>query len=105
MADKVILRKGNLFFECPAQDCGLVRVPVVDGQEHKWTWNGSLDKPTLQPSVKITWDFGEPPKFNCCHFMVIEGVIHFQNDCTHELNNQVVPMLDITEEFKQYLGD
>jgi hypothetical protein len=105
---KMILRKGNLYWECPAPNCGLVRIPVEGSTsgETKWAWNGSLDKPTLTPSVKVTWDFGDPPAtHNCCHFNVTDGVIHFHGDCTHDMKNQTIPMPEITEEFRVFLGD
>lgn len=101
---KVIFRKNALLFECPAQECGLVRIPLEG--EPKWKWNGSVDNPTLSPSVRITWDFGEPPnvKHNQCHFVIENGIIKFDNDCTHELKGQKVPMLELAEDFLQFHG-
>lgn len=92
---KVLLRKGFLHWECPASICGHVRVPV-EGQK-AWEWNGSLDLPTISPSVKVDWYFGEAPnkQIFCCHCIITEGVITFCGDCTHELANQKVVMLDI----------
>jgi hypothetical protein len=102
---KVVLRKNALYFECPAQNCGNVRVPL-DGEPH-WNWNGSLDKPTITPSVKIQWDFGEEPNrtHNICHFNVIDGVLHFCADCTHELKGQKIPMPDVAPDFEKFLAD
>jgi Family of unknown function (DUF6527) len=105
---KAVLRKNALFFECPAKSCGLVRVPIkaTPGKDGPiWSWNGSLDKPTLTPSVRISWDFseGRDRKHNCCHFHVIDGVFHFHADCTHELKGQKVPMPDVTDEFTKSL--
>lgn len=101
---KMVLRKDALYFECPAQNCGLVRVPLKG--EPRWTWNGSLDKPTLAPSVRISWDFGEAPNrtHNCCHFNITDGVIQFAADSTHELKGQNVPMADVTAEFQQFMA-
>jgi hypothetical protein len=82
-----------------------VRVPL-EGEPH-WSWSGSFEKPTITPSVKITWDFGEPPNqiHNCCHFNITDGIIEFCNDCTHELKGQKVPMVDVSQDFEKFLAD
>jgi hypothetical protein len=102
MGAKVVLRNNTLLFECPASICGTVRVPL-QGEPH-WNWNGSLDAPTLTPSVRITWDWGEPPNHvhNCCHFNITDGSIQFHGDCTHELKGKTIAMADVTEEFNNY---
>lgn len=102
---KVLLHKGYLYWECPAQNCGLVRIPVEG--DRKWTWNGNLDKPTLAPSVRITWDFGVAPNrvSNCCHFNVTDGQIVFHDDCTHELKGKTLAMPDLTEDVLRFMSD
>lgn len=81
----------------------------------QWKWNGDRDKPTLGPSVKITsghhsqnWQGTDcwctynkehadnPSLFTCgiCHFVLTEGIIYYQNDCTHELANKSIPLPD-----------
>ena len=72
---KVLLRKGYLHWTCPASICGNVRVPI-EGPK-MWNWNRSLDCPSLSPSIKIQWDFGEEPKHFCCHCNIADGVISF----------------------------
>lgn len=80
-----------LIFWCPA--CGeRHRVTVAPG---RWSWNGDPEKPTIGPSVKVTWTFGPSHTPRCCHFHVENGEIKYCNDCTHELNNQTVPMHDV----------
>jgi hypothetical protein len=61
-----------------------------------WTWNGSLEKPTFQPSILVRWQFGvEDRKDMVCHSFVTEGNIQFLSDCTHELAGQTVPLEDV----------
>ena len=50
-----------------------------------WTWNGSVDRPTLTPSVLA---FGHQR----CHSFVTDGKIQFLSDCTHSLVNQTVAL-------------
>jgi Family of unknown function (DUF6527) len=59
-----------------------------------WSWNGSLDKPTLRPSVLTIWEGGDPTVKVVCHSFVNEGVVQFLDDCTHELAGLNVPLLE-----------
>lgn len=74
-----------------------------------WTWNGSTDAPTLRPSVlthgthrmtdaeyeairsgvKIT------PRPYRCHSWINDGAAQFLDDCSHDMANQTVPLLDV----------
>ena len=64
----------------------------------KWSWNGSLEKPTFSPSVLV----GYPPDFSeqRCHSFVTDGKIQFLSDCHHDLRGQTMelPDLDMTTE-------
>lgn len=61
----------------------------------KWSWNGSVDKPTLRPSVETdSWRGWK------CHSWITEGNAVFLDDCTHEFRNQTVPLLDANAERK-----
>lgn len=102
-------------FKCPG--CGdhhMVAVGRPNGGRPLWGWNGSLDRPTFTPSVRVTWrdftaagetaldawhDAGCPkpmPKFEaqdfCCHSFVTDGRIQFLSDCTHSLAGQTVDL-------------
>lgn len=71
--------KTYLLFECPA--CASPHGVVVKGpKEPVWGWNGSLDAPTLTPSVCCRW--GSQLEF-VCHFHVTDGTIAYCGDCTH----------------------
>ncbi|WP_374503089.1 DUF6527 family protein [Zoogloea sp.] len=54
-----------------------------------WTWNGSTDTPTLRPSVLT-----EGHNFRC-HSWINDGQAQFLHDCSHELANTTVDLLDV----------
>ena len=107
--------KGNnadmLAFKCIG--CG--REHFIDPK--RWTFNGDYEKPTLAPSILVTWSHpkgysndnpapkgwdGEMVK-EVCHSFVREGKIQFLGDCTHELKNQTIDLPDINlEDWKWY---
>lgn len=57
-----------------------------------WSWDGDVDKPTLEPSLLS----------RCgdivCHSFVRNGVVQFLSDCTHELRDQHVELLDVEDD-------
>jgi len=55
----------------------------------RWNWNGSIEFPTVTPSVKHT----APPTNYCCHYFITDGKFHYCGDCSHSLSGQVVDML------------
>lgn len=100
----------SLLFWCPGcQD--LHSVVIAPG---RWSWNNDSDHPTFSPGVHVTSghytpDFKpgeacwctfnaahprEPSSFRCinCNSFVIEGLIHFGQDCTHKLAGQRIPI-------------
>lgn len=101
-------------FRCPG--CGDMHVVPVKGAG-AWTWNGSLETPTLSPSLLArsghyvpewqgdecwcTWNVssGDPAPFTCsvCHSFVMNGRIQFLSDCTHALAGQTVELPDIEQ--------
>lgn len=65
-----------------------------------WTWNGSIDAPTFDPSF-LTWADPNPnalpeyPKYRNgfrCHSFIREGKIEFLTDCTHKLAGRTVTL-------------
>lgn len=97
-------------FLCPG--CALITgwerfFHVVDTNgTHKWGWNGSLDKPTLTPSV-LNWlehrpDEDEEERKHVdsrrCHLYVRDGRIEYLSDCGHPLAGQTVDLPDIDHE-------
>lgn len=86
MADKMHRmgqnERGEVYaFHCPG--CGYGHMYEVP----RWNWNGSLDKPTFIPSLLVNKDFPD----SRCHLNMTDGMITFQDDCHHNLKNQVVP--------------
>ncbi len=61
----------------------------------QWSFNGSLDKPTFDPSILIYgWknpdgSVGQPR----CHLYVRDGQLQFLDDCEHEYKGRTVPMV------------
>jgi hypothetical protein len=80
---------------CPGCKCGHVfPVSPSNASGHRWTWNGSMDKPTFTPSMLINKD---DPKSRC-HSIVTDGKIAFCGDCFHELKNKTVALEPITDD-------
>lgn len=78
----------DFMFWCPG--CNMAH-PVYctrknrDGEQ--WDWNGSVDKPTITPSIH--W-------VGHCHLSVTDGMLHYSDDetCKHELRGKIVPMVE-----------
>ncbi|WP_367187579.1 DUF6527 family protein [Henriciella sp.] len=76
-------------FECPG--CGQPhRVQIGRGKGPRWTFNGDHERPTLSPSVNVTWRKRDGSIHKRCHSFVREGSIQFLGDCTHDLAGQMV---------------
>jgi uncharacterized protein DUF6527 len=102
---KVKVWHGYLMFECP----GCATVPqIVEGPsarhrikvegEYAWGWNGSLDAPTITPSILFQWYHkGDPPIDARCHSFIKDGQIEFLSDCTHALAGKTVLLPEMSE--------
>jgi hypothetical protein len=76
-----------LFFWCPACDkYHSVNVNHPNG----WGWNGSLNQPTITPSILVT---GGYPDMRCQSF-VTDGKIQYLSDCSHGMAGQTVELPD-----------
>ncbi|MCA0447652.1 MAG: ammonia monooxygenase [Bacteroidetes bacterium] len=96
-------------FDCPG--CG----DFHGFNETIWQFNGDLVKPTISPSILVTWtefselgrkqydewyaglrDKNRTGKFDSitkvCHCFIREGRIQFLGDCWHELKGQTVDL-------------
>lgn len=72
------------WFHCPGCECGhAFHVP-------QWTWNGSMDSPSFQPSLMCNRD---DPRSQC-HSFITDGKIQFLSDCWHGLAGQTVDIPD-----------
>jgi hypothetical protein len=73
----------NYGFHCPGCNYGHpFDVP-------KWSWNGSLDKPTFTPSLMVNQGHKSQ-----CHSVVTDGMIAFCSDSNHSLAGQTVELPD-----------
>jgi hypothetical protein len=95
-----------LFWCAPCDTHHACRVVAGETPRPCWTWNGSLDQPTLEPSVRVQGTVrltddevarvlaGErvEPRPLICHSFVREGRIQYLGDCTHALAGQTVPL-------------
>ena len=89
----------RLLFHCPG--CQMLHGPRVEGEAGVWQWNGSLELPTLSPSILVSGKrprpgqdpaSGEPWPDFVCHSFVRDGRIQFLGDCTHALAGQTVDL-------------
>ena len=98
----------HLCLWCPA--CEDSHVVGVDGPEPRWEWNGSLESPTVSPSIKVTgvqWAPGEhfhkprhlvaPGAQTVCHSYLREGRWQFLPDSTHQLAGRTVDMVPLPD--------
>jgi len=79
--------KGGLFCSIPV---------ITSGSRDKhnaWTWNGSFEKPTVRPSVKIT----NPVDGVVEHYWLNDGIAKMLSDCTNGLANQEVKLMDVKD--------
>jgi hypothetical protein len=80
---------------------GLIALPVTPPTG--WTWNKSVDAPTIQPSILTTgthYQGGDPvDKANWpdirCHTFITDGKVQFLADCSHELKGQTLDLIDL----------
>lgn len=72
---------------------GILTLPVILKGTREgtncWSWNGDVDSPTIKPSVKTEGhDF-------LCHSWINDGQAIFLDDCSHDLRNSTVALLDV----------
>jgi hypothetical protein len=59
--------------------------------EPRWNYNGHAKYPTFNPSL-VSIDNGV-----VCHLHLDNGVIRFLKECTHDLRNQDVSLMDLPD--------
>lgn len=95
MSAKFIESEGDknkgLVFWCPG--CHTYHRYVIEGKNGYsgpvWSWNNDMEKPTLSPSLLISYQDGKK-----CHLFVRSGMLEFLGDSYHDLRGQTVPMED-----------
>lgn len=95
-------------FKCPG--CDDTHTVPVPPHPRAWGFNGSLERPTLTPSLLVRAGHYAPShkpgdkcwcgtqySFTCylCHSFITDGKIQFLGDCTHKLAGQTVDLPEI----------
>jgi hypothetical protein len=75
-----------IVFHCPGCQGGH-SIPTAGARG--WKWNGSLDKPTVKPSIFVNRGSTNPTQ-PACHSFVTDGKIQFMRDSTHALAGKTV---------------
>lgn len=83
---------GYIFY-CPACDVGH---QFFKGH---WSFDGDMEKPTFNPSLKNSWTEGEQHIPMVCHLFLRNGIIEFCGDCTHAMAGQKMPLPEIPEHY------
>lgn len=114
-AKPVRLVFGEGYQPCPVEEAthvtlnipgptGLLTLPVILRGTREgtgcWSWNGSVDAPTLKPSVRTQG--GRRGVEWLCHSWINDGAAQFLDDCTHEFRGQTVPLQDVPQEEKDH---
>jgi len=88
---------GDFQFFCPGCKCNhSVWTTNHNGNNAVWSFNGNIDKPTVNPSILVRWTRTTDGVVDfICHSYIREGKIQFLNDCTHELKGQTVELSEI----------
>ena len=73
---------GYLTFKV-TEEIGLMKLPVITKGTRQgtnaWTWNGSLEKPTLRPSVRTSYRNGK--EMTEIHYWLNDGICQCLDDC------------------------
>jgi hypothetical protein len=71
-----------------------ISLPVIlHGNREKaksWTWNGSLEKPTLKPSIRT-----RHPDGTMSHIWLIDGMCIHLEDSTDGFAGKILPLKDL----------
>jgi Family of unknown function (DUF6527) len=87
-----LVQGGRLGFSCPG--CDGQHVVFIEGP-HAWGFNGSIESPTLTPSILVRGHCGQKNQNGVCHSYITDGRIRFLGDCTHALAGQTVSLPEL----------
>jgi hypothetical protein len=85
----------DYIFDCSG--CEMMHGFNVNGPGPIWTFNNDLVKPTISPSLKVTYTYGKDRINKVCHSFITNGEMKFLNDCTHKLAGKTIPLKAIEE--------
>ncbi|MBT0609238.1 DUF6527 family protein [Aequorivita echinoideorum] len=73
-------------------------IPVITkgsrDDTNAWTWNGSLEKPTVRPSVRTQYA-NEKGESVIIHYWLNDGICQCLLDCTDGNANTNLPLIDV----------
>lgn len=76
----------------------LSSIPVITkgnrDELNAWTWNGSLETPTVKPSVRTIYA-NESGEQVMIHYWLIDGICHCLSDCTDGNASKLINLGDI----------
>ncbi len=76
-------------FFCPGCGCShFFRTNRCREEDPLWIWDKDNVLPTVFPSITV---FPRDPK-RCCHLSITKGIIHYHEDCHHNMRGLEVPM-------------
>lgn len=110
MKSKLIVIQGvNYLLFFPKGYDSPIYLPVItkgsrDKQERPtWTWNGSIDKPTIKPSIRT--EHGVTKKIT--HYWLNDGICKYLGDCTDGNANTEIELRDIPNKYwgSNWFGD
>ena len=79
--------KGYLHW-CDGCQCHHFIPTEFSNPEHNWVFNGNNELPSFTPSIRLT----DGTDSYCCHYVIKDGNVKFENDTSHALKGQTVPL-------------
>ena len=80
-------------------EVGLTQLPVITkGSRDKlnaWTWNGSLESPTLRPSVRTKYHNGK--EMTEIHYWLNDGIVDCLGDCKDGNEGKKLTLLEVEQ--------
>lgn len=81
----------NYRFFCPG--CNHKHGFMTEGKV-VWQFNGDMEKPTVNPSIKYSFKLHNEPE-HICHSFIRDGKIQFLSDCTHSMAGKTVELPEL----------
>lgn len=97
----VIEKEGDIepigyMFHCPGcQGYHSFSVNKPNEKGHQWRFNGNLNEPSFEPSLKVIYEGTNGDSDIVCHSFVKNGFITFLNDSTHKMKGMTTVLPDI----------
>lgn len=98
---------GTYKFICPGcnEEHLIWTAPEKNSKVIPWGFNGDENKPTITPSIKVTYpanpeakeEFKEWREERICHSFIKDGMIQYLSDCTHNLAGQTIELPEFEE--------